>query len=226
MSQLAPADQLSDLQQKILKHVVECTDKNESVSHVSRELNTLQPAVFRSIKSLINEGYVKKEGDYTGNIKLLSLTEKGAAVAFLLAAKDQKDLKLSNEYLEKIPNKEQLFILQQALSATNEIRKLREPIIKDAIEYWLRNNLFQWKNIDTRSLTYFILKSVLESNSELKQPKSIRILIEKYGLDKNFIINALEEKRKAIDLLISELRESDQTAQSAPNIVGRMNKNE
>jgi hypothetical protein len=53
-----------------------------------------------------------------------------------------------------------------------------------------------------------------ESNSELKQPKSIRILIEKYGLDKSLIINALEEKKKAIDFLLSELGGSDQTAQA------------
>jgi len=59
---------------------------------------------------------------------------------------------------------------------------------------------------------------VLESNSELKQPKSIRTLTEKYGLDKNFIINALEEKRKAINLLISELGGSDQTKQVTPEL--------
>ena len=82
-------DQLSDLQQKILKHSIECKERNESVSHISRELNALQPAVFRSIDSLIDEGYLKKEKEYTGREKLLSLTEKGAAVAFLLAARHQ-----------------------------------------------------------------------------------------------------------------------------------------
>jgi DNA-binding MarR family transcriptional regulator len=212
MTKPASSQQLSDLQQKILKHTIECTERNESVSHISKELNSLQPAVFRSIKSLIKEGYVKKETDYTGREKLLSLTGKGAGIAFLLAAKDQEDLKLSNEYLKKIPDKKQLFVLQELLSYFNEMRKQhRESIINDAIEYWLKNNMFQWENIDTNRMTYFILKSVLESNSELKQPKSIRILTEKYGLDKNLIVNVLEEKRKAIDLLISELRGSDET---------------
>jgi DNA-binding MarR family transcriptional regulator len=205
---------LSDLQQKILKHSIECKERNESVSHISRELNALQPAVFRSVDSLIEEGYVEKEKDYTGREKLLRLTEKGAAVGFLLAAKGQ-DLEQSNEYLDKIPNKNQLFVLQQVLSSFEEFRKRhRESIINDAVEYWLKNDLFQGENIDTRRLTYFILKSLWESNSELKQPKSIRILIEKYGLDKSLIINALEEKKKAIDFLLSELGGSDQTAQA------------
>jgi hypothetical protein len=51
-----------------------------------------------------------------------------------------------------------------------------------------------------------LILEALESNSALKQPKSIKKLIEKYGLDKNFIINVLEEKKKTIDLLLSELR--------------------
>jgi hypothetical protein len=51
----------------------------------------------------------------------------------------------------------------------------------------------------------------VESKSALIQPESIKKLIGKYGLDKDFITNALEEKRKAIDLLISELRGSDGT---------------
>src|SRR5215211_6029767 len=90
MSQPTPTRQLSDLQQKILKHTIECTEKNESVSHISKELAALQPAVFRSIKSLIEEGYLKKERQYTEREKLLSLTEKGAAVAFFLAANQVK----------------------------------------------------------------------------------------------------------------------------------------
>ena len=95
--------------------------------------------------------------------------------------------------------------LQQLLSFLKEEPNNREPVINKAIEYWLKNSLFQREKIDTHKLTILILEA-LESNSALKQPKSIKKLIEKYGLDKNFIINALEEKKKTIDLLLSELR--------------------
>src|SRR5215216_6389143 len=101
MTQLSPTEQLSDLQQKILKHIVECAEKNESVSHISKELGALQPAVFRSIKSLIEEGYLQKEREYTEREKLLSLTEKGAAVAFLLAARHQEHRNKLSEYFGK-----------------------------------------------------------------------------------------------------------------------------
>jgi len=210
MPQLVPTQQLSDLQQKILKHTNECTEKNESVSHISKELGALQPAVFRSIESLIEKGYLKKERDYTGREKLLSLTEKGAAVGFLLADIRQKfwhqEWEKLNESLEKKMNESNLHSpLQQLLSFLKEEPNNREPVINKALEYWLKNSLFQREKIDTHKLTMLILEA-LESNSALKQPKSIKKLIEKYGLDKNFIINVLEEKKKTIDLLLSELR--------------------
>ena len=43
---------LGNFEQKILRHLFECKEKDESASHISRQLDTLQPAVFRSIKSL------------------------------------------------------------------------------------------------------------------------------------------------------------------------------
>jgi hypothetical protein len=57
---------------------------------------------------------------------------------------------------------------------------------------------------------------VSESNSVLREPESLKKLIEKYGLDKNLIIDALEEKKKAINLLISELGGLVQTKQAPP----------
>jgi len=111
-----------------------------------------------------------------------------------------------NESLEKKLNESNLHSpLQQLLSFLKEEPNNREPVINKALEYWLKNSLFQREKIDTHKLTMLILEA-LESNSALKQPKSIKKLIEKYGLDKNFIINALEEKKKTIDLLLSELR--------------------
>ena len=211
MTRQSPHEQLSNLQQKILKHIVECTQKNESVSHVSRELNTLQPAVFRSIKSLIEEGYVKKEGDYTGRKKLLSLTEKGAAVSLLLAEKNQDYLEKFNKVLkEKLNERNLRSPLQQVIYLLKEEPSNREAITNKAIEYWLKNNLFQGDRIDRNKWTYFFLNLVSESSGALRQPGSVKKLIEKYGLDKSLIIKTLEEKKRAIDLLINEL-ESDQT---------------
>jgi DNA-binding MarR family transcriptional regulator len=211
MTQPSPQEQLSNLQQKILKHIVECTHKNESVSHISRELNTLQPAVFRSVKSLIEEGYVKKEGDYTGRKKLLSLTEKGAAVSLLLADKNQDYLEILKEKLNEWNLRSPL---QQVIYFLKEEPSNREAITNKAIEYWLKNNLFQRDRIDRNKWTYFFLNLVSESNGALRQLESVKKLIEKYGLDKSLIIKTLEEKKKAIDLLIDEL-EIDQTKQAA-----------
>jgi DNA-binding MarR family transcriptional regulator len=215
MIELSPQEQLSNLQQKILKHIVECTHKNESVSHISRELNTLQPAVFRSVKSLIEEGYVKKEGDYTGRKKLLSLTEKGAAVSLLLADKNQDYLEKFNEVLKEKLNESNLpSPLQQVIYLLKEEPSNREAIANKAIEYWLKNNLFQKDKIDRNKWTYFFLNLVSESDGALRQLESVKKLIEKYGLDKSLIIKTLEEKKRAIDLLIDEL-ELDQTKQAA-----------
>jgi hypothetical protein len=47
--------ELGELQQKILKHIFECTSKSENVSHISKSLSLAQPTVFKSVQSLLQE---------------------------------------------------------------------------------------------------------------------------------------------------------------------------
>ena len=81
--------QLSELQQRILKHFFACTEKTDTVSHISKEINSLQPAVFRSVNSLIKDNYLEKERK-SGGEKIVKLTDKGAATAVLLGIKYDK----------------------------------------------------------------------------------------------------------------------------------------
>ena len=71
------SQELGYLQQEILKHFFTCREKTETVSHISKQVKSLQPAVFRSIASLIKQGYLVKEKDIKNVEKYLRLTPKG-----------------------------------------------------------------------------------------------------------------------------------------------------
>ena len=86
---------LGDLQQKILKHVFECSSKAENTSHIAKSFGLAQPTVWKSIKSLIKEDYLKDTQQHKRAEKVLTLKDKGIASVIALGAKplDQVPLK-------------------------------------------------------------------------------------------------------------------------------------
>jgi DNA-binding Lrp family transcriptional regulator len=94
---------LGKLQEKILKHIVECGNIEqifvppETVSHIAESLGCSQPTIFKSVKILLEHHYldsIKCENRYdgrlnlqnaskTGGVKILFVTAKGAAAAIV-----------------------------------------------------------------------------------------------------------------------------------------------
>ena len=69
--------ELGELQQKILKHIFECTSKSENASHIAKSLGLAQPTVFKSIQSLLQENYLESQQKSKRTEKTLTLTDKG-----------------------------------------------------------------------------------------------------------------------------------------------------
>lgn len=194
--------ELGDLQQKILKHLIECQDNGESVSNVSKELQTLQPAVFRSIKYLIDNGYLTKDKRYRRGEKLVSLTSKGAAAAVMLGT----TYKQFENFAKK---KNSVSDLRLFLFYIRDPGK-QDIIFKKAVEYLLNNNGFDNEgNVNTGKLTgELLLHIATEINTIFDDTRTLKEFVEKYNLDKEALRNKLEERKRNIESLIEQLAES------------------
>ena len=74
--------QLGELQQKILKHIFNCTADSENASHIAKALGLKQPTVYESIQSLIKDRFLQsiKQVHRRGE-RVLQVTHKGAVTA-------------------------------------------------------------------------------------------------------------------------------------------------
>jgi hypothetical protein len=211
--------ELGELQKQILKHFFLCKDERpESVSHIAKELKVLQPSVYRSIDLLIKEKYVLKEDDFTRRSgqkyveKDLILTGKGAAAAVLLGISND----IIINYFERRKSK--------YISSNDEIQffqkfnhiAIKEPdkqslLIRMMMEYFLKNNYFdengaaKYLSADERKrlLTYV----AIEYHNALGNPRTIRDLVDKYSLDRNYLKDMLEKQKLKIDSMIRQLED-------------------
>jgi DNA-binding MarR family transcriptional regulator len=216
---ISTLEQLSELQQKILKHFFECSSEKETVSHISKQINALQPAVFRSVSSLIRDKYVIKKGgkDNTGGAeKVLSLTEKGAAAAALLGVSAEQLQNYVKKYKPQYPR------LQELLLYFKTEPSKQDSLIKNAMNYYIKNDILDHDIHDMRqqmedqyrttkiihARINAILEAATRSNIVLENRKTLREFVDKYGLDKNSLINTLEQKKQQIESLIEDLTET------------------
>jgi hypothetical protein len=139
------SSELGDVQKKILKHFFECKDREpESVSHISKEIDILQPSVYRSADVLIRNKYLQKEIKYTVGEKTLIATEKGAAAAVLLGITNDQLIDYFKKIRRDYPSaRDDVQFFQQF----NHMINIREPkktdvLIRKMMEYLLKNNYF------------------------------------------------------------------------------------
>ena len=203
---------LGELQQKILRHFFECKEKNESASHISRELDTLQPAVFRSIKSLINDGYLTKGEGYRGGEKPINLTPKGAAAATLLGT--------TYKQFESRINKNSNSSLSDLQIFLNSIRApgKQDFLFKKLMDFFLERNLSKIESDATTTgvslVTEFLTEIAPEISAEVATifdgTYNVKEFVDRYNLDKGLLKNILQERRQNIDSLINQLQENDE----------------
>jgi hypothetical protein len=210
--------ELGELQKKILRHFFDCKAKPmvaESVSHISKHLGVLQPSVHRSVEILRNDKYLLKDDKYTVGEKGLVLTEKGAAAAVLLGISTDD----VTSYFKKIRRKDITGQADDLVGFFNNIRQLEgigEPskqdlLIKKMMEYYLEKNYFDEmggaKQLDQEDFRRLLAYIAVQYHTALGKPRSIRDVMEKYGIDKKLVTKTLEQEKSKIDSLIRELQD-------------------
>jgi DNA-binding MarR family transcriptional regulator len=199
--------ELGELQQKILKHIFECTAKSENVSHIAKSLGLAQPTVFKSAQSLLQENYLESEQKAKRTQKTLTLTEKGAAAAVVILGVSFDEFE--NYYKrQRHPDREILQNIKRIFKTPEK----RDFMIKKAMEYAFKNNYFDEGSI-TRQLTEEELKKLrlhmaMEYVSSLGPTSNIHNLkefIDRYQLDKEIMKEYLNKQKHFADLLLKEL---------------------
>jgi hypothetical protein len=204
--------ELGDVQKKILKHFFECRDKKpESISHISKRINILQPSVYRSANLLIRNKYLLKENTYTLGEKTLIVTEKGAAAAVLLGITNGQLTDYFKKKIQDYPSaRDDVHFFQQfdQLVSITEIKK-RNILVKKMMEYLLKNNYFNElgaARISSEEFKKLLTYVAIEYHSAVGKPRTISGIVEQYGLDKKQLIDVLNEEKLRIDSIIRQLQ--------------------
>ncbi len=183
-------DKLGELQTKILKHMLSCDARNETVSHISKEINALQPDVFRSTKVLIEEGIIEKTDISGGNKRILTLTDYGVAMAVLIGIKHKKlieYLRPKTDFNESANERDKILdiIFQLGDHTTKE-----DIFLKMALEFMMTEGWYtEEKKILTQEekinlLTYLIPHLITETKFKANSIDNIVELIDKFGIDR------------------------------------------
>ncbi|MGH9982713.1 MAG: hypothetical protein ACRD8W_02005 [Nitrososphaeraceae archaeon] len=200
-------EKLGDLQTKILKHMLSCDLEGvETVSHISKEVDALQPDVFRSTKLMIQEGILEKKTTQKSNRKELVLTDKGMAVALLNGIKHRK----LAEYLEPTEYRDeydrQRHKIVDIIMGLEQVPARRSLILNRALEYMVRHGWYEQekKVLDQKDRIYLfthLIRYILMSPAEVGE---IVKLIDRFGINRDFFWYSLLEKLGPIIEIINE----------------------
>src|SRR5918992_3033005 len=197
--------ELGELQQKILKHIFECTSKSENVSHIAKSLGLAQPTVFKSVHSLLQENYLESEQISKRTEKTLTLTDKGAAAAILILGVSFDEFE--NHY-KSHPDIQILQFFKRIFKTPEK----RDFMIKKAMEYAFKNDYFEQGNtirqLSEEELKKFRLYMAIEYINSLgptSKISSFKEFIDRYELDREFMKEYLNRQKQFADLLLKEL---------------------
>ena len=203
-------EKLGELQTKILKHMLSCPEA-ETVSHISKELGALQPAVFRSVKPMIEEEMIEKmQYVATGVKKELVITEKGMAIAIINGIKHEK----LTEYLTKSggykdESDKELHDLFRILMQLNIGKNGRETfVIKRALEFmilngWYDDNERVLDQAEKMDLFIYLIPYIINQLTDPKEVESVVRLIDDFRIDRrifaSMLLNRVESIFKAVN---------------------------
>jgi DNA-binding MarR family transcriptional regulator len=195
---------LGELQQKILKHIFECTSKLENANHIAKTLGLAQPTVFKSIQSLLQENYLESEQKAKRTQKTLTLTDKGAAAVVLLGV-------TFDEFENHYKGHQDMQTLQ-FIKRVFKTPKKRDFMLKKAMEYAFKNNYFDEGNtirqLSEEELKKLRMNMAIEYINSLGPTSNIpglKEFIDRYELDREFMKECLNNQKKFADILLKEL---------------------
>jgi DNA-binding MarR family transcriptional regulator len=197
---------LGELQQKILKHIFECTSESENANHIAKSLGLAQPTVFKSIQSLLQENYLESQQKAKRTEKTLTLTDKGAAAVVLLGVTfDQFENHFKRQRHPDIQN------LQSIKSMFKRPEK-RDFMFKKAIEYAFKNNYFdegsskkQPSQEELKNLKLSMAMEYIKSLPPTSNVHNLKEFIDRYQLDKETMKEYLNKQKQVADVLLKEL---------------------
>jgi hypothetical protein len=199
--------QLGELQQKILKHIFDCTSESETVSHIAKVLGFRQPTVYESIQSLIENKFLepKKQLHKRGK-RVLQVTHKGAAAAVMLGI----PFETLENYTKKHDPEFFTFFIQACKKITTTTQK-RDLLIKMALEYALKNNFFEDGYIreinaeETKKFQLYMASEYVSSLSPATNIKDLKDFIDRYELDKEYLKALFLSQKNIFEKFLNEL---------------------
>lgn len=206
---------LGQLQQRILKYMINDDDWwFVKVSDLASSFRLRQPTISKSVQSLVRYNYLTR-GKYPAYG--LFLTDKGVAAAVMLGVSYSKVKSYVYSSFMYHPNpvatRIRYFTGRRAI--LNYIRKIvstyqkkQNFVMKHAIEYALENNYFEDGNfrvLTNEESQIFKLFIALKYIDEIGEWPTLREFLDKYGLDKDFLIKQLKKRRQYIDSIIQDL---------------------
>jgi DNA-binding MarR family transcriptional regulator len=200
-------DELGELQQRILKHIFECTSKSENASHIAKSLGLAQPTVFKSIKSLLQENYLESQQKAKRTEKTLTLTDKGAATAVVTlgATFDQ----FENHYKRQRHSDIQMML--QLIKRIFKTPEKRDLFIKKSMEYAFKNKYFEGTTIrqlteeESKKFKLYMAIEYINSLPSTSNVHSLKEFIDRYQLDREIMKEYLNKQKQFADLLLKEL---------------------
>jgi DNA-binding MarR family transcriptional regulator len=198
--------ELGELQQKILKHIFECTEKSENANHIAKSLRLAQPTVFKSVQSLLQENYLESEQKSKRREKTLTLTEKGAAAAVV-------KLGISFDGFENYYKRQGHSDIEnlQNIKTIFKTPEKRDFMIKKAMEYAFKNNYFEGSTIrqrteeELKNLRLYMAMEYIKSLEPTSNIHNLKEFIDRYQLDKEIMKEYLNNQKKFADVLLKEL---------------------
>ena len=201
--------QLGELQQKILKHIFNCTADSENASHIAKALGLKQPTVYESIQSLIKDRFLQsiKQVHRRGE-RVLQVTHKGAAAAVMLGIPFEN---LEN-YTKKHDTEFFTFFVQACKRITTTTQK-RDLLIKMALEFALKNNFFEQGYLreinaeETKKFQLYIASEYISSLGPATNIKNLKDFIDRYELDKEYLKALFSYQKNVFEKLLTELND-------------------
>jgi DNA-binding MarR family transcriptional regulator len=203
---------IGELQQKILKHIFECTSESENANHIAKSLGLAQPTVLKSIQLLMQENYMESQQKSKRTEKMLTLTEKGAAAAVLLGISNDEIINyFKRTRSEHISSDKEVEFFQKFKHIAIKEPDKQDLLIRKMMEYFLKNNYFDEigaaKHLSTDEFKRLLTYVAIEYHNALGNPRKIRDLVDKYSLDKKQLKDILEKQKLMIDSMIRQLED-------------------
>jgi DNA-binding MarR family transcriptional regulator len=199
--------QLGELQQKILKHIFNCTADSENASHIAKALGLKQPTVYESVQSLIKDKFLQsKRQSHKRGEKVLQVTHKGAAAAVMLGISFEN---LEN-YTKKYDTEFFTFFVQALKRITTTVQK-RDLLIKMALEYALKNNFFEQGYLreinaeETKKFQLYIASEYTSSLGPATNIKNLKEFVDRYELDKEYLKAIFSYQKNIFEKFLNEL---------------------